>query len=752
MVSRKIIIQYINQIYNEQLDELDYTNRIQRLKRMGNTVPNVLFDLLKNAEIEKKHFLFNLLGEIGGRRIVPQLKDIITNPNEDDETKLMAAVTASQIDGHFDTWLLENNLSDPQNLGKKVIENMLKNADDPNFIQMFLENFPKMARESQYAALDDLALLRGDRRVINIVGPLIGMVDDELLQDIIPILVNSHDRRAFDYLQQIIKKTNSREIQAMARQAIFKLGRYIQNDTSEPEPDNKFYQAFASTCDGSGSSIYIFSVIDKENRIKFIDFVNNDLQGIKDSFGGVFTRNDFSRFIRKMKVEKGFLTVEVPPTFILEKAKVAEDLTDQAHRTLPVEYLVFRDIFKNFSYQDNEYEKDKQAFDEFKRHLLDEPGDLVEQTKELLNYEDMSKSWFIDYELMSGAIEELHAIEAEAINSYSTNTDMEIEELMIRTARRLFKQEFLKQMVDRLNEYAFLCFIGKKKQRAKLAIITAETLFSFPPERHPFLRAMLDHSFEVHLYDEHISEYDEFDDWDEVDEFDDEDDHFDDETGKDEVGYLLPHMQAQNVFEYKSKPNYPELIDLPEIEKLKSLADKMPDSAFGKFFNPKIMALDLKLKIRHVNYLESVYDIFIEMNAGKFDWKALRKYLKISVPGKFDNRLFQQIENVFLTNMEGHNYDKPSQNIGRRFWAEAIFLSDGNLKPMSKPYSWGAGMEFLVGSLLFDRIPMKILEIDYQVSSFTIRKRMEQLCEILNIKVFPYQGMKIFSLDEDSAF
>ena len=736
MTSKKAIIQHINQLYKNGLDEYEYTSQLDRLKQLGSFASSVVFDLIQTADADKKHFLFNLLAEIGDDKTVNQLKDIITNPNMDDETKLMAAVTASQLDGYFDDYLLESNLADPQDLGKKVIENMLEKSDSPIFVQMFLENFPRMVREGPFAALEDLLLVKGDKRVVNIVGPLIEIVDDELMEYVITILMNSHDRRAFDYLQQVIKKTDSKEVQNMARHAIFKLGTYVKDDASDQEIQYKFHQAYATTSDGSGSSIYIFSVIDKDNKVRFIDFVNNDLLGIKDAFGGVFSEQEFTQFIRKLKTESGFLTTKVSPTFILEKVELAEELTKQAHRSLPVEYLAYREIFKNIEYDSKKYEKDHQAFVQFKEAALLEKDDLIEDTDDLYDYDEVSRSWFIDYELMAGPIDKYLSLEME----YSNTNDAEliinkIDNLIRQTSRRLLKKEFLTLLVDRLNEYAFLCFSGRKTERAKLAIVAAETIFLIPPEKHPFLRRMLERSFEVHLYEDDFFDEDEFDDFDD----------FDDDVEYDEDDYILPHFPSAKIADFQFEPKYPELENLAEIDKLKILTEKEPESAFSKFFNAEIKALDLKSRIRHVNYLESAFDIFITMNAGDFDWESFRKYLELSVPEKVKNELFQEIEELFLANMRGHNCTNIYRRIARRLWAESVYLTDGNLKPMTKPDSWAAGIEFLVGSLLFSRTPLEILETDYQISSSTIRKRREQLCDILNIKLFTDVAQKYFS-------
>ncbi len=518
MASKKLIIQYIDQLFNDELDQYKFSSVLTQFKKKGNETSDIILELIQTAESDKKHFLFHLLGEIGNQKTVARLKDIITNPNQDDETKLMAAVTSSQIDGYFDTYLLENHLTDPQELGKKVIEDMLDKSDNPFFLQIFLENFPRINREGQYSALEDLLPLKGDERVINIVGPLIELVDDELLDYIISILTNSHDSRAFDYLQQIIKKTKSKEIQNQARQAIFKLGTYVKTNGTIDKPQYKFHQAFATTSDGSGSSIYIFSVFDNDSKVRFLDFVNNDLQGIKDAFGGIFMVDDFNRFIKKLKAEKGFLTIKVPPTLILEKIKLAEELTKGVHRTLPIEYLTYQTILKNLSYEDKDYENIKRNYAEFKKQVLVDSDDLLYLTENLYDYEEVSKSWFIDYELMAEPVDKYITLEMELGDSTDSKlVNRKIDKLMIQTSKRLLKKDFLSLLTDRLNEYAFLSFIGKKKERAKLAIVAAETLFRFPPEEHPFLKRLVEHSFEVYLYEEDFLDEDEFEEFDERD-------------------------------------------------------------------------------------------------------------------------------------------------------------------------------------------------------------------------------------------
>ncbi|MDZ7319615.1 MAG: hypothetical protein ONB11_10695, partial [candidate division KSB1 bacterium] len=501
MPNKKSIIQFINQMYSQHLDADEFTRRINQLRKMGTVATDVLLDLIKAADVDKKQFLFGVLSEIGDRRVIADLRDIISNPQQDDETKLMAAVTVSQLDDHFDISLLERHLVDPQRLGGKVVENMLKKSDDPAFIQMFLENFPTIEREGQLAALEDLLAIERDARLVNIVGPLSFVVDDELRQFIIPILVNSYDRRAFYYLQEIVKHAAAPEIQTMARQAIFKLGVNLQKEGPAPKPHYEFYQAYATTCDGSGSSIYIFAVSDHDQKIRLIDFVNNDLQGIKDAFGGTFTRDDFNKFVRRIKSEGAFLTIAVPPTFILDKVRLAEELTAQSHRTLPLEYLALRNIFDDLDYDDADFPKLQQAYEKFKRQVWRQKQALLPQTKKLYNYDEIRRSWFIDYELMAFAIEEFLQIEQTADEDLSFETINQIEDLYRRTAQKLFQPEFLGLMVERLKDYSWLCFVGHKKERAKLAIATMETLLTVPPEEHPFLKRMLEHSFEVHLYE-----------------------------------------------------------------------------------------------------------------------------------------------------------------------------------------------------------------------------------------------------------
>lgn len=502
MPTRKAIVQFIDQLYQLKLDEDEFRLRVARLKKIGNVVPSIIFELIAKADFNKKQFLFAILSEIGDDHVIKRLREFITNPKETDETKLLAAVAVYQIGGYLDFWVLEDNLSNPQVLGKKIIENMLEKSEEPWFIKVFLENFPGLIREGQFAALDDFATFSGDKRIVNFLGPLSEIIDDELNEIIIPILVDSHDRRAFQYLQKIIKRSDSKLLQNMARQAIFKLGTYIDDHPAQEQNKYQFYQAYASTCDGSGSSIYVFAVMDSDKKIRCIDFVNNDLEGIKDSFGGIFSTEDFVRFTQDLKAQRAFLMFQAPPAFILEKSKYAEELTAQLKKNLPVEYLAFRDILFNFDQDNSDYQELKQTFANFRESILQQKTEIFSQTEKLYDFDEVRNSWFIDFELIARPIEKYISIELKANSVFSDKTQKEIEKLFDQTAKRLFKAEFLKLMVERLNEYALLCFIGKKNERAKLAIVASETLFDCPPDQHPFLRKMLDHSFFVHLTDD----------------------------------------------------------------------------------------------------------------------------------------------------------------------------------------------------------------------------------------------------------
>lgn len=134
MTLKKLIIQYMDQLYADELDQYKFSSVLTRFKKMGSEASDIILDLIQRADSDKKRFLFHLLGEIGTQKTVARLRDIITNPDQDDETKLIAAATASQIDGYFDPYLLENHLTDPQGLGKKVIEDVLEKSDSPYFV------------------------------------------------------------------------------------------------------------------------------------------------------------------------------------------------------------------------------------------------------------------------------------------------------------------------------------------------------------------------------------------------------------------------------------------------------------------------------------------------------------------------------------------------------------------------------------------------------------------------------------------
>ena len=137
MASKKEIEQYLKEMYAQKftLEELEV--KVHQLKRMGSQVYTALLELAESEDSGKKHFAFSLLSNLGNKKIIPILSKLAYESHKDDETKLLAAITIFRLGGLVDFEALENNLSDPQVLGEKIIETLLKDSDKPFFVKIF---------------------------------------------------------------------------------------------------------------------------------------------------------------------------------------------------------------------------------------------------------------------------------------------------------------------------------------------------------------------------------------------------------------------------------------------------------------------------------------------------------------------------------------------------------------------------------------------------------------------------------------
>ncbi len=746
------LLKIIEKLYSEKLNEYEYNDILDQLKKNKSNVSRLVFNLIEKKNDDRAKFLLYLLGDIEAKESVNKLMNMIKDPNMTDEMKLIVSTTIQRLGGEIDFEQFLKNLKDPAELGRQVLENLLDNSENPFFIQKLLEDFHQVNRDGQIASLDDLSYHSADKRVLNIADPLSDVVDDELKLKIIEILVNSHHQRAFSILKRIIRRTKSKQVQTAAQQGIFQLGKYVSQTQATDEPAFKFYKAYMTSVDGIGSSICLFAASDKNAEIFCIDVVANTELGIKDSFGVIQSKQEFREFVNQFKLEPGFFIVEVPADILIDKVKEAEELTVKLQRALPLEYLAFRRIIDDVSYDDGPGEKLADSFQQFREKTLQHKDDLVYKTESLFNHREIQQSWLLEPEFIDPLLDDYNEALYSVSGPLSKIDIRRVRELVAKVIKQAFTEEFLKILKKRLTDFAFISFVARKNKLAELAIVASETLDNFDEDFHPFISRMVTNSFTSRL----IMDLD----FDEDDEY--EDAEFDEEFDEEELYAELERqfgMDNDDEFEddnpYEDHPRerfegeellLPESANLSGLQKLQLLAEKMPKTDFGKFFDPKITSADLETKIRHVNYLQTAFNGFVTYYTNYFDWDALRKQLNISTSRKYFTDDLLNIEKRVITSMTDYEYHKYYIDYATRLWSEAVMLSKGNLKPMKKLETWAAALEYLACAINPYRPSQQEVANYYEISVATLGNRLKVLKKLLNLKVYSYYD------DQEYAF
>ncbi|MFZ5515560.1 MAG: hypothetical protein ACOY90_02915 [Candidatus Zhuqueibacterota bacterium] len=734
-MNEQTIVTAIENLLSRSLSDKKIAQLISQLKRNATLASNVIFKMIKRADIQRQKKLIEILGEIGDKAVVDRLLKLIEDPSADDEVKYIASIVAQQLDASVDSAVLLNNLHDPVGLGKIVVENLLSNSEAPNFVASFLDDFRAQARDIQELTLISMREITNDPRLLNLMDPLSEIMDDELKLYIIPLIAQSNHPRAFSVLQRIIRRSQAKQVQAAAQQAIFQLGKNISDHPAIERPESIFFEAHMSSVDGDNSSLLLFAIKNADGQVICLDVLSNIKLGIKDSIGIMESEAGYYKFLENFKSEPGFLLVKIPAAIAVEKIRAAEELSYSLNQPVTTDYLAFRKILDEVTYSQEEGEKVKAQYERFYSETLKEKKALMPFTNELYSFQEISLSWFIEREIIESCLSDFFSLYfLEDIRNQGKNAE-KFHSFLVKVADDVFTQEYRVVLKRRLQEFAFISFIAKNQKSARYAIAAAETLLQYQPHEHPFVLNMTLNTFLKILDDGMIS-----------DEYEDDDDFEDDK-------FETYNPYGEHPRESRSlSPHMPEATALPCFEKLLFLAENLPNSEFARHFDPRIKSADRERKIKHVNYLQTAFNEFVRFHVGYFDWDALRKDLEISRRHKYTDENLKLIEDTLVVEMKKNKYHKYYVDNARRIWSEAVLLSGGDLPLANRHDSWMAAVEYLACCLNSNHYTKTEIASYYQVSVPTMNKRIDILKKILDIHVYTTQGEEFAFLQNKNNY
>jgi len=754
MISKNQIRQHIENLYRQNLDAdaLDY--EIFRLRKMRREAIYTLVELFDSEDINFKEFVVELIQGLEDLETFPILSELAYHSDKPDEIKILATTIIAYFGEEIDYNKLRENLKAPDELDEIITRNMLKDLGNPYSLEHFLKSFPEFEYEQKLVMVEYLASIVGDERLADVAGALLEYCDStELKLSLIEALTNSKSNKAYTYLKEIIQKSTDRSVQAVARKAIFQLGELdSKGELLRVEPQAILHEAYMSSHDGNGDRICVFSTIEKRQYIKVFNFILNNRVGIKEAFGNQFNKSEYNSYIRDVKSNQSFLMTKVPPDYLLERAKQGEARTFNNKSNLPREYLAWRSIF-DCQYDKHQWEDKKHQYEIFLQNVQAKEKDLIPRTPEL--YEDgaINSSWYFNFDQLEAELLELVQLRDQWVQT-SESYRKTYARIYAKAFKRVITDEFIDSLQEMLREYAFLCFLEAKKSQAELAITAANSLRSGELDGHPFLRKMIEFTFDLHLNqvlfeeDEEIPQLKLFNQA--VSEKGDElvqasRDKFIN-MKKLRVALNQINDNADDSTESELLPGLlPENSRLTNFEKLQYVSELLPDTPFGQTFPSDFTALSKKKQICLLNEWETAYDSFIEGLVGEIDWYELRSELGIRIPDKLIEDQLEEIETAFLGLMPERGYDWEHLRLARRLWKEFIYLKNGQISPIRKPEAWAAAIEYLVGALYYDRDTQSEVADWYGVSPASLGTRCKTLKETLNLKIYKSEGMKIFT-------
>ncbi|MBN2088224.1 hypothetical protein JW964_01355 [candidate division KSB1 bacterium] len=746
MKAKEEFIEYIDKIYLENPIK-SYRKILSPIKSLGLPAIYTILELAETSHVDKKLFLFNIISELGNRKAIPLLSKILHNQLRDDDTRILALMATTRLGGKVDFDSFYATINNFEMLGRFFVLNALNEMDNPLAIEELTEQFSGITREGKISILMEFVKIKDDERILPTISAWIDRVDDELQEYIIVTFLNSRSKIAYNYLQEIIQRVKNPTIQEKAREAIFKLGR-AELIPQNPELTYKFYKAFITSSDGSGSSIFVYAVKTQRNTIKMLDFIVNDTIGINDAFGLEFNQNDFKSFYEKLINENFYIIGEVDAPFLLKRIKEAENRTILKGNRLPLPYLSHRYIFNSLLPVSNNESENK--FNEFAGEIKHKSHELLPRSPELYNHNEINLSWFIEFDEMPNISFELNELIEQIMNN---NPQSEV--LYWKIFHQIFTGEFVKLIEMRLQQYAFISFLNNNLPTAELAIAAAIELTQIIPEQHIFLKKMFDFSIEIFqnrgrnsniekLIQEEFPEFNEghLKTWIQSAKNNNED-WMDEEWW----GENIPELNSVSAFEAFLTDKTPLLLPknntMTYIEKLFFLKEKFPDTRFSRTVPRSIKGMKPKDIIRLLNFWETAHDSYLYSLIGAIDWKNLRQELGLYIDRKIIRGNFKDVEYILANRMPTRGYEDVHIDLARRLWTEYVFMNDGQVEPMNKPATWAAGLEYLVGSMIYAKDPQIELARDYGISPASVGARYRMLKDTLNLYIFNNEIQKV---------
>lgn len=767
MNAERELIENIEQLYHQKPSTQHYRDSLAQLRCKGLSAIRTILELAQKVDSDRQVFLFNLISELGNKKAIRMLSRHVNHQEHSDEFKLLALFTIIRLGGQVDLDEFYAAIDNFELLGKYFVLTALNEANNPLFIESFIEQFYEITEYNDFSIFSEFLQLRRDPRVVPLIGSLIDRANDAMLEYMIPILQKSESHEAFHYLKEIIQRTKNPQLQQQAQSAIFDLAQHkMQQPGVEDRLQYDFNKAYVTSGDGAGSSIYIFSVKTPAGFIRLISFVGNDVQGIRDAFGLELKPGEFQDFVEKMTDELFYEITEVNAGYFLKMKNQFERLTYETENYFPIPYLAWRTLF-HCSFQ-NTINSERPGFKKFIKDVETTTSQFIHRTHELFQYNEIKLSWQIEFDEYEDKVVEY--FELDKSPDTFENIFNQKQAILKTLSEHYFTEKYLGLLKQRLLQFSYICFLKELDEKAKLAATAAFSLDLVADYNNPFLNKLLMNSLNachqrqnydddaqiddlslLDLLDEDeldlLDDYDDIDDEDEFDYYDDEEDEdsefWDDleeevEDMLDEENNELPLV---DMIREVVRNEYPELAQArnakTQLEKLEVIFNLDANNPLAKNWKDIKKSLQLNSeKILMLNWLENQFDWFIEIHVDNFDWKQLRQELEFPEYDKSRNELLGKIETVFSEGLYFQNFTQDEIDHAKRLWSDFLIFSDYAVSPRQKPQTWAAAIHYIIAKMHLKNIGIQDAAEIYAVGVASTRDRYRQIVDELELIVY----------------
>lgn len=694
--------------------------RLRSSKKRG--LPHLL-RMISDAD-ERTHITAaQLLIALEDRSVVRPLLTLFDDPTLDDWCKLSIFSVLQYFDVPVDMESLHRRLRDPEALARRSQEGLLNSFSQASelaqFINILVEYVPLEERPEMIYHLAEME----DPRVLFPLRAALHMPEEAAVLAAIEGLNMLRAAIAIPWLEKLAQYGPT----GMIRQEASKVAGHLTMRASVPGADLirempllaeaqwPLHSCRLTTIDGSGGQIAFVARKRSDGYLILADMMFNDHEGLKDCFGAdMIIEEELEEMLDELTSE-GIATVEVRLERCREAVERAYNQALAIGRRLPLEYFAWEGMLVG---------EDTRSVEEWPAEEVDITAypQLLANSIELLTLEEM-ESWFFNPEEIDAFAERYrhhiwrpHISRPRMLRMLRQGVESVVDE-----AHRAL-------LHDRLRRQAWLLaqiYADEEVWRWAMAASAGLGERGIPSDQHPLLLGMmgasLDNLLSTDLLDK-ILEWEE-ETWLQILE-----------------GTWGPLATSQPAlsewaklrsFLQETELEAPAvLVDLVSADQPRSLLER---------------ADRVQAALRALNWLESLFDEEIEEHlyeAGGLDWRKLRQELGLIPTAEMKSPVLQEIEADFVEGLDLEGCPLAIVDRARQLWDDYILLTQGQVRPLRKPESWAAGMEYLLHLLYFVWQTQAEAGELYEVSAATVGKRYRALRDELGVEIFSYRFEK----------